>query len=43
MVSAPAETKGGESVTTLLNEEVAGALGRAAAAATPDFSPVRFT
>ena len=33
MVSAPAETKEGKSVTTLLNEEVAGALERAAARA----------
>ena len=33
MVSAPAETKGGESVTTLLNREVAGALEEAAARA----------
>ena len=33
MVSAPAVTKGDESVTTLLNREVAGALERAAAKA----------
>ena len=33
VVSAPAETKGDESVTTLLNREVAGALEEAAARA----------